>query len=110
MYGSIELGGTTIRCAIFDENWKIIKEIRIKTEYPNKNLEKISDFFKTEKIKSIGVGAFGPIDLDKDSKNYGYILSTPKKLWRNFDLVGTLKNNLDILIKLTTDFGASGIG
>ena len=110
MYGSIELGGTKIRCAIFDENGKIIKEIRIKTEDPNKNLEKISDFFKTEKIKSIGVGAFGPIDLDKDSKNYGYILSTQKKLWRNFDLVGTLKNNLDIPIRLTTDVGASGIG
>ena len=48
--------------------------------------------------------------MDKDSKNYGYILSTPKKLWRNFDLVGNLKNNLDIPIRLTTDVGASGIG
>lgn len=110
MYGSIELGGTKIRCAIFDEDGKIIKEIRIKTEDPNKNLEQASDFFKVENIKAIGVGAFGPIDLDKDSKNYGYILSTPKKLWRNFDLVGNLKKNLDIPIRLTTDVGASGIG
>ena len=110
MYGSIELGGTKIRCAIFDEDGKIIKEIRIKTEDPNKNLEQASDFFKAENIKAIGVGAFGPIDLDKDSKNYGYILSTPKKLWRNFDLVGNLKKNLDIPIRLTTDVGASGIG
>ena len=39
MYGSVELGGTKIRCAVMDELGNIEKEIRIKTT----DLEKISE-------------------------------------------------------------------
>ena len=110
MYGSIELGGTMIRCAIFDDAGNLITEDRIKTTDPKDNIKDIIDFFKDADIKSIGIGAFGPVDVTKDSETYGHILNTPKKLWRNFDLLGELKKALDLPIGLTTDVGASGIG
>lgn len=110
MYGSIELGGTKIRCAVFDDSTEILKEIRIKTGKPKENVKEIIEFFKENEVKSLGIGAFGPIDIDKDSPKYGYVLETPKKLWRNFDLLGSIKKELDLPIGFTTDVGASGIG
>ena len=110
MYGSIELGGTKIRCGIFDDGGKLLTEDRIKTADPYDNVEEIVEFFKDSDIKSIGIGAFGPIDVDKNSKTYGHVLATPKRLWRNFDLLGELKKKLDLPMGLTTDVGASGIG
>lgn len=109
-YGSIELGGTKIRSAIFDDDGNLKDEDRIKTSNPNENMKKVVEFFSKYKIKSIGIGAFGPIDVDKNSYTYGYILATPKKLWRNFNLLASLSEKLDVPMGLTTDVGASGIG
>ena len=68
MYGSIELGGTKIRCAVLDELGNIIKEIRIETSDPKENMKDVVDFLKANPVESIGIGAFGPIDVDKESK------------------------------------------
>ena len=110
MYGSIELGGTKIRCAIIDDDISIIDEVRIKTTTPLEDIKDISKFFKGMNIKSLGVGSFGPIDLNKDSRTYGYIKNTPKLAYKDFDLLGNLKKNLNLPIGLSTDVGASGIG
>ena len=67
MYGSIELGGTKIRCAVFADGIEIVKEVRIETGDPKENVKEIIKFFKENEVKSLGIGAFGPIDIDKDS-------------------------------------------
>lgn len=59
---------------------------------------------------SIGVGSFGPIDIHKASPTYGYITSTPKLAWQNFDFVGTLKRTFDRPIAWTTDVNTACYG
>ena len=110
MYGSIELGGTKIRSAVFDEDGNIKAEDKIETGDPNENIAKIIEFLTKYDIKSLGIGAFGPIDVDKNSDTYGYVLSTPKKLWKNFNLLGSLKEKLNVDMGFTTDVGSSGLG
>lgn len=110
MYGSIELGGTKIRCAVFDKSGKIQDEVRIKTERPDENVKEIADFFKNKNIVSLGVGAFGPIDTNKNSKTYGFVKNTPKKYWTDFDIIGNLKKNIKVPVEFTSDVGASLIG
>lgn len=110
MYGSIELGGTKIRSAVFDDEGNLKAEDRVMTSSPDENIKEVLEFFKEYEIKSLGIGAFGPIDVDKKSESYGYILATPKKKWENFNLLGTLKKSLDVSMGLTTDVGASGLG
>lgn len=110
MYGSIEFGGTKIKCAIFDENGKMVDDSWIDTKNPDENLEKIGEFFKKNPVKAAGVGAFGPIDLNEKSKTYGHIQNTPKKLWVNYDLLGKLKKEVSDKIGLVTDVGLSLIG
>lgn len=110
MYGSIEFGGTKIKCASFDENGKVIDDCWIDTKNPEDNLEKIGEFYKKNPVEALGVGAFGPIDLNEESKTYGYIQNTPKKLWVNYNLLGNLKKQVCQKIKIVTDVGLSLIG
>lgn len=37
---------------------------------------------------SIGIASFGPVDLNKDSKTYGHITTTPKPHWGMANVVG----------------------
>lgn len=110
MYGSVELGGTKIRCAVMDELGNIEKEIRIKTTDPRENIRELIEFFKENSVEAMGIGAFGPVDVDEKSDTYGYVLKTPKVLWQNFDLLGSIKKEIDVPMGFTTDVGASGMG
>lgn len=110
MFGSIEFGGTKIRCAIIDENGNLIDQIRISTSKPEINIKEIEEFYKNKKIAALGVGAFGPIDINKNSTSYGVIKNTPKKEWIDFSLLKNLSMIIDTKIEIVTDVGLSAIG
>jgi fructokinase len=109
LFGAIEAGGTKMICAILNKDAKIIKEITIPTTTPEETIKKILIFFSSYKILSLGIGTFGPIDLDKNSKNYGTILNTPKLSWINFNYIKAL-SSLNIPIGIDTDVNASCLG
>lgn len=111
MLGSIEAGGTKFVCAVSDEELNIIERISFSTSNPLDTLEKIYDFFDSyEKLKAIGIGSFGPIEVNNKSDKYGYISSTPKLDWRNFDFLGSMKEHFKIPIAWTTDVNAACLG
>lgn len=109
-YGSIEAGGTKFVLAIADEHFNIIKKCKFATTTPQETISKTIKYFKENRVSAIGLGSFGPIDLNPSSKTYGYITSTPKVGWKNINLVGQLKEALDIPIYFTTDVNASAYG
>lgn len=98
VYGSIEAGGTKFVCAIGDSDLNITKRVSFPTTTPEETMTLVIDFFKEyqAELESIGIGSFGPIDIHRDSPTYGYITSTPKLAWQNFDFVGTLKKVFNI--------------
>ncbi|MCR5108771.1 MAG: ROK family protein [Lachnospiraceae bacterium] len=110
MYGALEAGGTKMVCAIGDENGRILEQVSIPTLKPENTMDKIIDYFKDKDIKALGVGCFGPIDPDKKSKTYGYITSTPKDGWRDYNIVGVLKEALNVPIGFETDVNGSLLG
>ena len=71
--GALEAGGTKMVCAVGDENGNILERISIPTETPAITMPKIIDYFKERNIEALGIGTFGPVDLDKKSPTYGYI-------------------------------------
>lgn len=109
MLGGIELGGTKIVCAIGDDYGNIINRCVIKTETPEKNIKEISDYFRNSKIDALGIGTFGPVELNKKSIRYGYITTTPKEEWSNVDIVSPFKE-LNVPIELDTDVNAACLG
>lgn len=104
-FGGIEAGGTKFVCALGDDNGRILQQTTIPTSSPRETLASVFAFFRSqqEKVSAIGVGAFGPIDLNADSSSYGYILPTPKPGWTNTDIVGEISRALDAPVSVDTD-------
>lgn len=111
MYGAIEAGGTKFVCAVSDEKFNIVKRVSFPTVYPLETLKSVYDFFDSYgDLKSIGIGSFGPIDINIKSPNYGYVTSTPKVDWRDFNFLGEMKAHYNMPIGWTTDVNAACLG
>lgn len=108
--GAIEAGGTKFICGISTKKGEIIERISFPTETPKITLQKVFDFFEGKELQAIGVGSFGPIDPNKDSKTYGYITKTPKKYWSDFNFIGELQKKLNVPMTFDTDVNAAALG
>ncbi len=97
-------------CAIGDETGKILDQVSIPTLTPEETMPKIIDYFQDKDIEALGVAAFGPVDVNPESSNYGRILDTPKLAWRQYPLLSTLKEALAVPMKLDTDVNGSCLG
>ncbi|MFB5195127.1 ROK family protein [Neobacillus sp. KR4-4] len=110
MLGAIEAGGTKFVCAVGDEKGHIVDRIQIPTTVPAETMPKVVEFFNQYPIKAIGVGSFGPIDVNPESAAYGHITSTPKPGWRDYPFVQSLKDAFSVPIGFNTDVNAAALG
>lgn len=110
IYGALEAGGTKMVCAVGDESGQIHDRISIPTETPEITLPKLIAYFKEKNIEALGIGCFGPIDLNRDSEAYGCITSTPKAAWRGCDIVGAFREALSVPVGFDTDVNGSVLG
>lgn len=110
MYGAIELGGTKINCLLATSMDNIVAKIQFPTETPEKAIAQITNFFKPYMpLKAIGIGSFGPINLDRNSADYGSILNTPKQFWPGVKIYSLLKDIFNCDINIDTDVNAAGL-
>ncbi|RTR33901.1 ROK family protein [Robertmurraya yapensis] len=110
MLGAIEAGGTKFVCAVGDDEGNIVERIQIPTTVPEETMEEVIAFFQKYPVESIGIGSFGPIDVNKESPTYGYITSTPKTAWKNYPFVRAIKDAFDIPVGFNTDVNAAALG
>ncbi|MFF2449589.1 ROK family protein [Neobacillus sp. NPDC058068] len=110
MFGAIEAGGTKFVCAVGDELGTIIDRIKIPTTVPEETMAEVMAFFKKYDLDAIGIGSFGPVDVNHESPAYGMITSTPKLAWRNFPFVQALKDAFSVPIGFNTDVNAAALG
>ncbi|MGP6145792.1 ROK family protein [Jeotgalibaca sp. A122] len=108
--GAIEAGGTKFVCAIGDKDNKVIERVSFPTTTPEETLAHVFNFFDKYEINAIGIGSFGPIEVNHDSDKYGYILSTPKLAWKDFDFIGAMKDRYKVPMGWTTDVNAAALG
>lgn len=108
--GALEAGGTKMVCAIGDETGKIFEQISLPTKTPEETVPAMIEYFQKAKVDALGIGCFGPIDPDKRSKTYGYITSTPKLAWANYDIVGAFEKALGVPVGFDTDVNGSVLG
>lgn len=110
MLGAIEAGGTKFVLAVSDNNLEHVERLSIPTTTPEETFEKVFEFFDNYTLEAIGIGSFGPIDVNKNSDTYGYVTSTPKLAWQNVDFLGKLKQRYDVPMGWTTDVNAAALG
>lgn len=115
LIAGIEAGGTKFVVAVGTGPSDIRAVTRIDTTEPAKTLRLVMQWLgnacrKHGAIKAIGVGAFGPVDLDRESGSYGYITSTPKPGWQQVALVEPLHARFQVPVGFDTDVNAAAIG
>ena len=72
-------------------------------------LEILKSFQSKYDIKALGLGCFGPIDVDLNSPTYGYITNTPKVAWQNFDIVSSIRLVCNGPLNFDTDVNAAAL-
>ncbi len=110
LYGAIEAGGTKFNLGVGDAKGNVVKQLAIPTRNPEETMNEVMAFFAGFPITSLGLGCFGPLELNETSPHYGFITTTPKKEWVSYDILGTLKRYLGIPIAMNTDVGAAALG
>lgn len=113
MYGAIEAGGTKFVLSVGDESLEIIDQLTIPTVSPEETMPLVIEFFKQfeNNLLAIGIGSFGPIDVNPESSTYGFITQTPKLKWRNYDFLGNIQKAFpNVKTAWTTDVNASAYG
>lgn len=115
LYGGIETGGTKINCMIASGPEDIRAFETIPTTTPDQTLERVIEFFEQQRARGlapagIGLGAFGPVDLDPDSSTFGAITSTPKPGWRDTPLLQILQNAINLPFVFDLDVAAAAVG
>ena len=110
LIGGIEAGGTKMICAVGDENGNIKDRVSFPTRQPKETFEDMIGYFRQWEIEALGIGCFGPLDLNKQSKTYGYITKTPKKGWENCNIVGTFRDAFGIPVGFDTDVNGAVLG
>jgi len=115
-FAGVETGGTNIKCIIASDPSHVISELVVPTLDPEPTIQKVIDFFNFgEKrygtpITAMGIGGFGPLDLNSSSANYGSITSTPKIAWQNFPLLSRMQQAFSFPIAIDTDVNAALLG
>ncbi|MEF2889720.1 MAG: ROK family protein [Turicibacter sanguinis] len=115
LYIGVDLGGTKIYTAIANERGKILNEEVVPTEASKgpeqiiekmiSSIKKVSTGINLDRIKAIGIGSPGPLDV----KN-GLIVSPPNLPIRNFNVVEAIKNEFQIPTFLDNDANAATLG
>ena len=110
MLGAIEAGGTKFVCAV-GTGPRDLEIERFPTTTPDQTMKRVFAFFsRYPPVEAMGVACFGPIDPDPHSATWGFITTTPKLEWQNFDFAGTLHHTLGMPIAFDTDVNAAACG
>lgn len=107
--GAIEAGGTKFVCAVGTPEGNVLTQTCVPTGPPAETIKRVLSFFRNENddLAAIGIGSFGPIELSRSSSSYGFIKSTPKPGWTDFDLLGSIRKEFSVPVGLDTDVNAA---
>ena len=112
-YAAVEGGGTTWVCAIAVDNVdNFVERAEFVTSDPVTTLGQVREWLNSQKFDAIGVGSFGPIDARIGSPTFGYITSTPKKLWAHtnvLELIGLNDEFKGVPFRFDTDVNAPAL-
>lgn len=109
LFGTLEAGGTKMVLSVGNEHNELLEQATIPTEAPEKTIPAMTAWFKDKNIASLGIGTFGPVDLNPASPTYGWITSTPKPNWQDTPLLPSLRDVLGVPAKIDTDVNAAAL-
>lgn len=113
LLGAIEAGGTKFLCGIGTADGSL-ETVRIDTRDVEGTVAQIIAFFRAAvtrhgPIAALGIGSFGPLQLDPEAPDFGRITTTPKPGWSGADLPARLRAALGVPVAIDTDVNAAAL-
>ena len=108
-FGTLEAGGTKMVLSVGNERNELLEQASMPTEDPGKTIPAMIDWFRDKDIVSLGIGTFGPVDLDPSSETYGWITKTPKPGWSMTPLLPPMRDELGVPALIDTDVNAAAL-
>lgn len=109
-YAGIEFGGTKVVVLVADADSQIVARYRINTTTPEVTLAAVADVLEGYRpMQAIGIGAFGPVDINTRSASYGTILNTPKSGWQGVGLSDFFARHFCCPVRVDTDVNVAGM-
>lgn len=110
MLGGIEAGGTKFVLAVGPSPDRITARHTIPTRDPATTLAEAAEWLAGQGgITALGIGSFGPVELDRTSPRWGFITATPKPGWADCDVAGYLGQALGVPVGFDTDVNAAAL-
>ena len=97
-------------CAVGKENGELIDRTSIPTRMPEETFPELIAYFRKWEIQALGIGSFGPLDLNRSSASFGSITKTPKPGWSGVNIAGRLREALGVPVGIDTDVNAAVLG
>jgi len=111
VYAGLEAGGTKFVCMAGTGPGDVRAEAKFPTAPPEETLRRAIEFFKGHgPFSALGIGTFGPCDLDPESATYGQIISSIKPGWKNTDILSAFREALGVPVGIDTDVNAAALG
>lgn len=110
LFGGLEAGGTKMVCAVGRKDGTLIDRVSISTGSPEETIPELIRYFKEKEVQALGIGCFGPLDLNRSSETYGSITNTPKEDWAGVNIAQRMKEALSIPVGIDTDVNAAVLG
>lgn len=113
LVGAIEAGGTKFVCAVGTAGGGPLEAVTLPTRDPDSTFEEVGAFFRAMsrrgRLRALGIGSFGPLDLEPGSATYGQILRTPKPGWAGVNLIARARSIGNMPVALDTDVNAAAL-
>ncbi|MES2467841.1 MAG: ROK family protein [Verrucomicrobiota bacterium] len=114
LIAAIEAGGTKFNLALGTGPDDLRATVRIPTTTPRETMAAVLQWLgeaarEHGAFQAIGVGSFGPLELDPARPCYGYITSTPKPGWQQTDVAGPLSARFGVPVGFDTDVNAAAL-
>lgn len=107
----VELGGTKCVCICADGDGHILDEVRIPTTTAAPTLSAIEAALdRWAPFDALGIGCFGPLQLDTAVADWGELTSTPKPGWGGANVGARLRDRYRVPTGLETDVIAAAFG
>ena len=112
MLAGIDLGGTQVRVALARSDGNLVASVKTKTPLlgsPQAMVDwaaaEIDKYRGREKVRSIAIGAPGPIDIKR-----GVLVNPPNLPWKNVPLAAMLSRATGATVHLANDADMAGLG
>ena len=109
LIGALEAGGANMIASVGNAQRGVMQRASFPTTTPEATIPKVVEFIRAFDVKALGIGSFGPLDLNPDSPAYGSITGTPKKEWRNYPLLAALREQLGVPMAIDTAANVSAM-